>query len=77
MNRHYEFLEHQREQMITLTQNNMVIQRSKSQEIGFKSKLFDRLGDMMISSGSWLKKSSRSRKEDHSVAFYSRIYKEG
>jgi hypothetical protein len=72
MNPDYEFFTNQWKDMISQSQLSFEIEKNRNQESGFRGKLFDRLGNVMISGGTWLKKSSKSQIEDHSVAIYSR-----
>lgn len=60
----FEFLTHQSQQMISQRQNNMKIDKYRTQEPGLRGRMFDRLGDVMISGGMWLKKSSKPHSDD-------------
>ena len=74
MNPHYEFLDAHREQMIVQTKLNQMVRGRANSQSGMRGKIFDRLGDVLISSGSWLKKTSRSPVDETSVTFYPQNY---
>lgn len=67
----YEFISNLREQMIVQTRLNYLIRSRRAQQKGLRGKIFDKLGDALIFSGSWLKKISRSPIDDNSVKIYS------
>lgn len=71
MNPKYEFISNHREQLIIQTQQNNLIRSCRARQDGLPGKIFDKLGDALISGGSWLKKISRSPIEDNSVTIYS------
>ncbi len=71
MNPQYEFISNHREQLIIQTQQNNLIRSCRAHQNGLRGKIFDKLGDALISSGSWLKKISRSPIDDNSVTIYS------
>jgi len=71
MNPQYEFISNHREEMIVQTRLNNLIRSCRAQQNGLRGKIFDKLGDELISSGSWLKKISRSPIDDNSVTIYS------
>ena len=71
MNPQYEFISNHREQLIIQTQQNNLIRSRRAHQNGLREKIFDKLGDTLISSGSWLKKISRSPIDDNSVTIYS------
>jgi hypothetical protein len=71
MNPQYEFISNHREEMIVQTQLNNLVRSCRDQRHDFRGWIFDKLGDALISSGSWLKKISRSSIEDNSVTIYS------
>ena len=70
MNPNYEFISNHREEMIIQTQQNNLIRSRRAHQIGLPGKIFDKLGDALITSGSWLKKISRSPIEDNSVTIF-------
>jgi len=72
MNPDYEFLTHQWKQMISQPRLNISIDRDRNRKSGIRGKFFNRMGDVMISGGIWLKKSSKSQNNDRSMAIYSR-----
>lgn len=71
MNPKYEFISNHREQLIIQTQQINLIRNCRDHQNGLPGKIFDKLGDALISSGSWLKKISRSPIDDNSVTIYS------
>ena len=71
MNPKYEFISNHREEMIVQTQLNILVRSCRVQRHGLRGWMFDKLGDVLISSGSWLKKISRSPIDDNSVTIYS------
>jgi len=71
MNPQYEFISNHREEMIVQTQLNNLVRSCRVQRHGLRGWMFDKLGDVLISSGSWLKKISRSPIDDNSVTIYS------
>ena len=71
MNPDYEFISNHREQLIIQTQQNNMIRSCRAQQNGLRGKIFDKFGDALISSGSWLNKISRSPIDDNSVTIYS------
>lgn len=72
MNPDYEFLTHQWKQMISQPRLSISIDRDRNRKSGIRGKFFNRMGDVMISGGIWLKKSSKSQNNDRSMAIYSR-----
>lgn len=60
----FDFLTHQSQQMISQHQNNMKIDKYRTQEPGLRGRMIDLLGDVMISGGMWLKKSSKPQSDD-------------
>lgn len=56
------------------SQNRQITDNRKylNSEPGLRGKLFDLLGDAMISGGTWLKKSSQPQIDDHSAALNTR-----
>ena len=71
MNPQYEFISNHREEMIVQTRLNNLIRNRRAQQNGLRGKIFDKLDDALIASGSWLKKISRSPIDDNSVTIYS------
>ena len=71
MNPQYEFISNHREEMIVQTRLNNLIRSFRAQQNGLRGKIFGKLSDALISSGSWLKKISRSPIDDNSVTIYS------
>lgn len=71
MNPKYEFISNHREQLIIQTRQNNLIRSCRARQNGLRGKIFDKLGDALISSGSWLKKISRSPIDGNSVTIYS------
>jgi hypothetical protein len=71
MNPNYEFISNHQEQLLIQSQQNNLIRSSRAHQNGLRGKIFDKLGDALISSGSWLKKISRSPIDDNSVTIYS------
>jgi len=71
MNPQYEFISNHREEMIVQTRLNNLIRSCRAQQNGLRGKIFGKLGDALISSGSWLKKISRSPIYDNSGTIYS------
>jgi len=71
MNLNYEFISNHQEQLLIQSQQNNLIRSSRAHQNGLRGKIFDKLGDALISSGSWLKKISRSPIDDNSVTIYS------
>lgn len=71
MNPQYEFISNHREEMIVQTRLNHLVRSRKAPQKSLRGKIFDKLGDGLIFSGSWLKKISRSAIEDNSVTIYS------
>ena len=74
MNPQYDFLSAHREQMIVQTKLNQMVRGRANKQLGMRGRIFDRLGDVLITSGSWLKKTSQSPVDETSVTFYSQIY---
>ncbi len=74
MNPHYDFLSAQREQMIVQTKLNQIVHGRANKQLGMRGRMFNRLGDVLIASGSWLKKTSQSPVDEISVTFYSQNY---
>ncbi len=70
MNPQYEFISNHREQIVQTQLNNLVHSR-KAHRHGLPGNIFDKLGDALISSGSWLWKISRLPIDDNSVTIYS------
>jgi hypothetical protein len=58
--------------MISQSRLSIEIDKNRIQKLGMRGKLFDRLGDVLISGGTWLKKSSKSKINDHSMTIFSR-----
>jgi hypothetical protein len=71
MNPQYEFISNHREEMIVQIQLNNLVRSCRVQRHGLRGWMFDKLGDALISSGSWFKKISRSHIDDNSVTIYS------
>jgi hypothetical protein len=71
MNPKYEFISNHREQLLIQAQQNNLIRNCRADQNGLRGKIFGKLGEALISSGSWLKKISRSPIEDNSVTIYS------
>jgi len=71
MNPKYDFITDLQEQMIVYAEQNQFIRRSGVNQKGMRSRVCDNLGDVLISTGSWLKKVSRSNADKNSVAIYS------
>jgi hypothetical protein len=68
MNPKFEFFTNQWKQNNSQRSPRMEKDENQSSEPGFRGKLFDLLGNAMISGGTWLKKSSKSQIDDQSVA---------
>ncbi len=71
MNPQYEFITNLQERMLDQARLNFMIRCCRNQQLGLRGIFFDRLGDVMISGGSWLKKLSGSSIDESSVAIYS------
>ena len=71
MNPKFEFFTNQWEQYNSQRSPRMEKKEYQSSEPGFRGKLFDLLGNAMISGGTWLKKSSTPQIEDRKVIFNS------
>lgn len=68
MNPKFEFFTNQWKQNNSQRSPRMEKDENQSSEPGFRGKLFDLLGNAMISGGTRLKKSSKSQIDDQSVA---------
>lgn len=71
MNPQYDFITDHQEQMIVYAEQNQIIRRSGVNHKGLQSRVFNNLGDVLISTGTWLKKMSRSNVDKNSVVIYS------
>ena len=74
MNPQYDFLSAHREQMIVQTKLNQMVRGRANKQLGMRGRIFDRLGDVLITSGSWLKMTSQSPVDETSVTIYSQNY---
>ena len=70
MNPQYEFISKQQEQLISLAHQTKLLQKRQVRRYGVWGKIIDRFGDVLIDSGSWMKRVSRSPIEDNSVGIY-------
>lgn len=74
MDPQYDFLSTHREQLLVQAKINQMLQKRGNNQVGLRGKIFSRLGDVLISSGTWFKKSSRSPANENSVTIYSQYY---
>jgi hypothetical protein len=72
MNPEYEFLTNQWKQMIAENKIRTEIKLQSVNTPTLRAKLFDRLGDVMISGGTWLKKSANLQIDDQPMVFSTR-----
>lgn len=70
MNPEYEFISHQQEQLIALSRHMEYLRSRKKQHQAAWVKFIDKCGDLLIDGGSWMKKVSSSRLEEHSVGLF-------
>ena len=70
MNPHYKFISDQREQLISPTHYTHQLRSRREKRYGLWVKVIDRLGDVLIGCGSWMKRVSSSPSEDNSVRIY-------
>jgi hypothetical protein len=70
MNPQYEFISKQQEQLISLAQLNKLLQKRQVQRYGVWGKFIGRFGDVLIDSGSWMKRVSSAPVEDNSAGIY-------
>jgi hypothetical protein len=68
MNPNYEFISAWREHMIAQGRLNLLL---KNNHPGVRARLFLKVGDMLINSGSWLKRAAPSPIEENSIPLYS------
>jgi hypothetical protein len=67
MNPKYEFISAWREQMMAAGHQNLFL---KNSQLGVRAKLFLKLGDVLINSGSWLKRAAHSSVEKNAMSLY-------
>lgn len=67
MNPNYEFISAWREQMIAQGRLNLLLRNNHP---GVRVRLFLKLGDILINSGSWLKRAAHSPIEENLIPLY-------
>lgn len=70
MNPKYEFISNQRGKMIVQSQIDYAIHDRRAPHSGLPGKFMDKFGDVLIASGSWLKKISQVPTDENSVTVY-------
>lgn len=69
MHPQYDFLSAQREQLVIQTRQQEMVRGNSTRQPGIGGKMLSGLGDVLIASGSWLKKTGQSPIDDKSVSY--------
>ena len=70
MNPNYEFINKRQDQLLDQSQRIYLLRSFQMQKYSAWRRLIDHCGDLLITSGSWLKKASRAPIDKNSMGIY-------